>query len=181
MSARPSAPGRSARGWLLTLSVLCVLIAVGVAALVVGIVKHADTAMPRVTASEQQAMDASRQLIANVGTFTRADFDSDWDRAVAGMTGSLKSQFQQADAKTEFKKGLDAQQWDISAKVSDVGVVSTKGDSVNVVAVMSRWFTPSTGQDAKQQVQIAPLPVQAVVTEVGGKWLLSNMTNVQTV
>ena len=132
---------------------------------------HQRTAGSRAfSADEQAAMKAASVQMVNLLSYSRAHFESDFARALAGTTGQLRTDLSSDKAKTLSQ--LDASKFDTSGTVSDValeGGDTSKGLLVLVVA--QGYKTDDKGQKS------AGLPQRVELTMVlqHGKWLASNL------
>jgi hypothetical protein len=124
-----------------------------------------------ISATEQNAVDAAGQLVVNLTTYTRANFDKDWQLAVSGLTGSLAAQEQAEKAPT--LAALQQGKFDVRGTVVDTAVASSSGDNVQLLMVQ-QGYRVSDGKSVL--TSISRLTVTA--TKVGSKWLLSTLTNV---
>jgi Mce-associated membrane protein len=136
---------------------------------------RADRQRPALTAGEQQAADSARQLLVNLTTYTRANFDQDYQRALAGTTGQLRTDQQAAES--SVRSELDQNKHDIKGVVTAVGVESASGSSVVLLVVQDGYLVDAAGKATPSSTN----RLQVTVTRVGGSWLLSNLTNVPLV
>lgn len=136
--------------------------------------KHAkDAPINGLTSREQSAMSAASQEVVNLLTYSRANFDADFQRALSGMTGALLAD--QQKLKTQTKTAMDKNKIDLKGQVSEVAY-SGQDDAGNVLVLVS-----ATGYQVPQQG--TPLPTtyarfEITMNRVGSKWLASNLQNV---
>jgi hypothetical protein len=127
----------------------------------------------RFTSSEQAALKAASVQTVNLLTYSRAHFDADFARALAGVTGKLKSDLEADKAKT--LQQLTANKFDIKATVSDValeGGTPSKGLLVLVVASGYRVDDSGTSSAA------VPKRIELTMVQRGGSWLASDLQGI---
>jgi len=124
------------------------------------------------TSSETAAMNAAAQEIVNTLTYTRAHFDADFQRALDGTTGDLRTDVSKNKADT--LAAMTQGKFDLSAQVTHkalVGPVSSGKQQGYVVLVTVNGFQ-SNAKDAPK-----PNDLEVTVVKVKGKWLLSGITS----
>ena len=106
-------------------------------------------------------------------SLSRSNFDADFNRAIAGTTGQLKSDLQKDKASTLSQ--LTANKFDIKAQVTDTALES--GDAKRgylVILVANGFRVDDTGTTSAA----IPKRIQLTMIEVGGKWLASDLQGV---
>jgi hypothetical protein len=122
---------------------------------------------------EKSAVAAASTEAANVLSYRRAHFDADFQRALDGATGSLKSDLGSQRAATQ--KVITQGKFDMSAKVTRSALEGrpdkATGDSYLVLVTLNGY--QSTAQD-----QPVPSQLELTVEKVKGKWLASNIQSI---
>ena len=132
--------------------------------------KH-EASKPAVTTSETKAMDSARQFVVNVFSYTKANFDSDFARALSGSTGDLSSQVQNT------KKALQASLTGgtlsaTKAEVKSAAIEQTTSSGVQVLVVAETYSLDATSKSTDTGQQ----RMDVTMTEKDGKWLASALT-----
>lgn len=124
-------------------------------------------------AEENRAVDAAATEMLNLVSFRRAQFAQDWQRALDGVTGALRS-----DVAKNEKPTLDAMtkgKFDLSGKITHkalegpVGSGKTRGYSVLVTVEGYR----STAVDTPLQQNL-----EVTVIRRGDRWVASDINNI---
>lgn len=122
------------------------------------------------TADEQAALNAARVQAVNISSFRRTDFDADFQRALAGTTGDLKTDLQgQGD---DMKKQLTTEKIDVAGQIVASAVQETADGKVSVMVVLNG----TANNDAGQTADTGPQRITLVMVKQGGKWLASSLT-----
>jgi Mce-associated membrane protein len=125
------------------------------------------------TSDERAAISAASTEAANVLSYRRAHFDADFQRAVDGATGSLKSDLTAQKAATQST--ITQGKFDMSATVSLAAVEgrpdTAKGDSYQVLVTLNGYRS-----DAKDQA--TPSQLELTVQKVKSKWLVSDIASI---
>lgn len=125
------------------------------------------------SASERAAMRAAGIEAANVLSYRRASFQSDFQRALSGATDPLASDIRQD--KTKTLNTMTSGKFDMNATVTHValeGPVSSGNRRGYVVLVtVSGYRSTAPG---------VPIPSQLALTveDVAGKWLVSDIKSI---
>lgn len=151
----------------------------GVIAIVLAVVyfvplRHArDEPVRGLSAKEQAAMTAASQEVVNVLTYSRQNFEADFQRALSGMTGDLLADQQKNKDKT--RAAMEKNKIDLKGEVSEVAYSGTD-EAGNVLVLISAtgYQVPADG---------TPVPTtfarfEMTMQRVGGKWLASNLESV---
>ena len=133
--------------------------------------KH-KVAKPALTTSETQAMDAARQFVVNVFSYSKASFDGDFQRAVSGTTGDLTSQV------TNTKQALQASLAggtlvSTKAQVKAAGVEQTSASGGTQILVVAETFTVDA---ANKSTDTGQQRMDVTMIKKDGKWLASALT-----
>lgn len=122
------------------------------------------------SSSEKSAIVAASTETANLLSFRRAQFDADYARALAGTTGSLRSDV--AAKKATTKSTLVTGKFDLSARITHSALVGPAGQNAYVVLVTVNGYKSTTPEVPTQQ------NLQVTVQKVKGSWLASDVRNV---
>ncbi|MGI8678057.1 MAG: hypothetical protein ACR2LX_05095 [Jatrophihabitans sp.] len=123
------------------------------------------------TNDEQAAIAAAGTETANLLTFSRAHFDADFKRALAGATGAIKTDLEGKKANT--LKTITDGKFDLSAVVTHsalVGPASQKDKTSGYVVLVSL-----NGFRSSQANQPTPQNLQVTVVKQRSTWLVSNV------
>jgi hypothetical protein len=133
--------------------------------------KKNEAAKPALSTSESQAMDAARQFVVNVFSYRKADFDSDFQRALAGSTGDLSSQVQ--NTKSALQASLTGGTLaSTRAEVKSAGVEQTTSSGIQILVVAETYSVDSSNKSTDTGQQ----RMDVTMTEKNGKWLASALT-----
>jgi hypothetical protein len=124
------------------------------------------------TTSEKQAVVAAGTETANLLSFTRAHFASDFKRALDGATGALKSDVTNKKAAT--LSAMTKGKFDLGANVTYQALEgpTEKGSNGYLVLVTLNAFRSTTqDQPIQQNLEVTVLPVK-------GKWLASDVQSI---
>jgi hypothetical protein len=119
----------------------------------------------------QAAVQAGATEAANVLTYSRKNFDADWNRSLAGTTGKLRHDHEADKATTEQR--LTSQKVDLTATVQHSAFESTddNGDVLVLVTV-----TGVAVNDQGERSAQTPQRLELTMVKSGGKWLASDLT-----
>lgn len=186
-SARPASGRRRWLPWLVAglLALLCGAI-IGVLPYVHGVTNRADAGAAAARAAKssgapatvvalptdyQAAVQAAATEAANILTYSRKNFDADWNRSLAGATGNLKKDHEADKATTQ--KQLNSQQVDLKATVQ-VSAFETADDSGSVLALVT--VEGYTVNDQGERSAQTPQRLELTMVKSGNKWLASDLT-----
>jgi hypothetical protein len=124
-------------------------------------------AQPPGTRALFDAAVAGAQEVVNLLSFSRANFDADFGRALAGLTGPLLAEQQGLRASTLAT--LNAGHEDYLGEIRCIGIESANGDSVIMLVAATSY---SVGDDGTRSVQTLP-KVEIGVTRINGAWLVN--------
>jgi hypothetical protein len=125
------------------------------------------------TGTETSAMNAASGEMANLLSFRRAHFEADYQRALAGATGSLKSDVakNKAGTLTTMTKG----KFDLVGKVTHKALEgpADSGKTIGYVVLVTVNGYRSTTLDQPVQQSL-----EVTVVRSKGKWLASFVKNI---
>lgn len=133
----------------------------------------AKNAVGQLTTQEQAAMNAAGTEMINLVSFSRAHFDADFQRAVNGTTGALRSDVKSKRAAT--LNAITKGKFDLYGRVTHKALeekVSAKGKHGYVVLVTINGYRSNAPATPTQQ------NLEVTVIDVNGKWLASDVTNI---
>jgi hypothetical protein len=132
-----------------------------------------DDVVGSLTSDEKTAVAAASTEAANVLSYRRAHFDADFQRAVNGATGSLKSDLGSQKATT--LKVITQGKFDMSAKVTRAALEGrpdkATGDSYLVLVTLN-------GYQSSAQDQPVPSQLELTMQKVKDVWLANNIVSV---
>lgn len=130
-------------------------------------------ASPTYTGEEQAAVGAAQTEVANLSTFSRANFAKDFQRALNGLTGAIVSDIQKNKATT--LKALTDGKFDLTSKVTHAALIGPvdddKVDGYNVLVSLNGYKSTQQNLPTQQNLQVT-------VVKKNNKWLLSTVTSV---
>jgi hypothetical protein len=165
------AQSRSAAAPLIAAVITGVLMAGSILLWVFGRVDDQPDGAQTYTSTERAAVSAASTEMANLLTFRRSAFEADFQRALAGTTGALRSDITKQKAAT--LKSMTEGKFDLKANVTHtglVGPVAKGGVKGYVVLVTIEGFRSS------QANLPTPQNLQATVVRSKGKWLVNDVT-----
>lgn len=125
------------------------------------------------SSTETSAVTAAGTEAANVLSYRRANFNADFQRALDGATGSLRSDL--LNQKKRTLQSLTAGKYDLNAVVTNralVGPAGTKGAKSYIVLVTVNGFQSTQPAIPKQST------LQLTVVQSGSKWLVSDIRSI---
>ena len=131
---------------------------------------RSSTSVGDLTSSEQAAMTAATTETVNLLSYRRAKFNSDYARAVAGASGSLKKDI--ASSKATTLSTLTKGKFDLSARVTHQAFVGPAGKNSYQILVSVNGYKSTTPDVPTQQ------NLQVTVAKTNGKWLVTDVKNV---
>jgi hypothetical protein len=131
------------------------------------------------SATEKAAMNAAATDTANLVSFRRANFEADFQRALDGTTGALRSDLVSKKATT--LKQLTDGKFDLSAKITHTALESPtqSGKSTGYIVLVTFNGYRSTALTVPIQQQLAV--TELYVKDKGkntGKWLAAGVTSI---
>lgn len=129
------------------------------------------------TSTEQQAVDAASQQALNLTTYSRAKFDSDYQRTVAGSTGSLNKDLSDTTKKTQLLAQMQAGKFDLQGSVSKAAFETETNGQYSVLVYVQGYQLLANGKKS------TPIPNRFLLTmvHVKGKWLASDLLAVNLI
>jgi hypothetical protein len=121
---------------------------------------------------EQAAVDAATREMVNVQSYRLAHFDADFARATSGLTGGLLKEL--STKKAALRTSLNRTKLDTSATVTQAAFMEARGANAVVLLTMKNYRIDKSGK----QTQFSTGRFQVTVSQVGGKWLASDLTSV---
>ncbi len=125
------------------------------------------------TDTESAATNAAAVEMANLLSFRRDHFEADYQRALAGATGSLKSDVSKNKAIT--LSTMTQGKFDLVGKVTHKALegpaVSGKTNSYVVLVTVNGYRSTTLDQPVQQSLEVT-------VVRSKGKWLASDVTNI---
>jgi hypothetical protein len=125
------------------------------------------------TATEMTAMTAAATEMLNLVTFSRARFNADFQRALDGATGSLRSDVEKNRSTTlnTMTKGKFDLYGRLTHKALEAQVGSGKKRGYVVLVTINGYRSTAADQPVQQNLEVTVLNIK-------GKWLASDVTNV---
>jgi Mce-associated membrane protein len=123
-------------------------------------------AQPPGTGALVAASLAGAQEVVNLLSFRRADYDADFARALAGLTGPLLAE--QQGQKSSILAAMTAAKVDYTGDVRCIGIESASGDSVIMLVAASSY---EVAPDGTRTLQTLP-KLEIGVVRVQGRWLV---------
>lgn len=164
-------PTRGSRApWLVAAIAGVVLVALLVVYFVVLLPYRRDHPVGGFTTSEVDAMEAATVEMNNVGALAgKGNFDTNYNRAVAGAAGPFKQDL--INERAQAKKNLSGK--GVTEQVTHralIGPVTSGGQSGYVLLL-----TLAGPQSSVASLLLAPQQVTVTVVRSGGKWLVSDI------
>jgi hypothetical protein len=133
------------------------------------LVDHGDfVATPPGNAALVDAMTAGAHEVVNLLSYSRANFAADFDRAQAGVTGTLRAQ--QLAKRDSLFAAMTRSQSDFAGQVRAVGVESASGTSALLLVLATGYeVSASTGTQPLSGTERFEVGVELV----DGRWLVS--------
>ncbi len=124
------------------------------------------------TGREQAAVDAAAREMVNVQSFRLAQFDADFARAIGGLTGGPLEEL--TAKKAALRSGLQKTKLDTSATATQAALKEADGAKAVVLLTTKSYRVDKAGKRAP----FATGRFEVTMSEVGGKWLVSDLTSV---
>jgi hypothetical protein len=166
----PSTRPRGWAPWIVAGVAGAVLVALLVVYFVVFLPYRRDHAVGQLSSRELDAMAAATTELDNIGALGGKNFDQNYDRALAGATGSLKSDLQKE--RSQAKKALAGN--GVQAQVTQralVGPAQGNGGAAGYQLLMNL----AGPQTSVTSVLLAPQQVLVTVVQQGNAWLVSDV------
>jgi Mce-associated membrane protein len=123
------------------------------------------------SSNERAAVAAARTFVVNQFTYSRASFDSDFNRAVAGATGAARDDL--VKNKANLLAAMTKGQFDLTGSVQDAAFVSADGSTVTVLVSATGYQVSASGQ-----VPTSLSRFKITMTKSGSSWLASDLQSV---
>jgi hypothetical protein len=123
------------------------------------------------SATERKAMAAAATEATNVQSLRRAHYDADFNRALAGMTGGLRSDW--LKNKASYLSTLKSKKVDLRSEVTHTALIgpTDNGKGYDVLVTMLGY-----AYSGSKQALPTPQRLQVTVVDVKGKWLASDIS-----
>jgi hypothetical protein len=124
------------------------------------------------TAEQQRAVQSGAIEAANLTTLSRADYESNFARALAGTTGPLRKDL--LAKKAAYLSAMNAGKFDLKSSVVESAFESQSGDKVMILVtlngshVVDKVVSPIT----------TPQRLELTMVRSGAKWLASDFLSV---
>jgi hypothetical protein len=124
-------------------------------------------------AQENQAVNAAATEMLNLVSFRRAHYAADFQRALNGVTGSLRTDVQKnkADTLSAMTKGKFDLTGKVTHKALEGPVTSGKNKGYVVLVTVNGFRSTSTASPVQQNLEVT-------VIRVKDKWLASDVRNI---
>jgi len=157
--------GRGVAPWL-AMTVAAFLAVVLVAVLVVQIVHPTKY---RISAGDQRAMEAGSQAMVNLTSYTQKTFESDFQRALTGLSGqALTGAQSNHDALIQV---MTEAKIDLKGEVTARSIESSSKEGVLVLIYLATYKVLADGSSQRRDSQALELTMK----QANGKWLLDNI------
>jgi hypothetical protein len=127
----------------------------------------------QLTSTESDAVNAAATEMLNLVTFRRAHFAADFQRALNGATGSLKSDVSKNRAQT--LNAMTKGKFDLTGKITHKALEGPTGAGKQhgyvVLVTINGYRSSAPDQPVQQSLEVTVVPVN-------GKWLASDVTNI---
>ena len=132
---------------------------------------RSDAAKGQFTTTERTVINAATIEAENIGTYSRATFDRDWNRAIVGSTGAFRSDF--ASRKQATLDAITKGKFDVKATVTHAALLGPPDNGTGLVVLVTM-----NGVQVQGKTQGLPIPQRLALTmvKVGGKWLASDVS-----
>jgi len=164
--------GRSGIAPWITAGVLGVLAIALVVALTVFIVPNRGQGPGGLSSSEKSAVSAAKQELINLLTYSRKTFDADYQRALNGAAGKLREDL--ASKKALTRETLIAGKIDLKGEVTAAAFEERSGSSTVVLLSATGFTIGANGTPVPKSIDRFEL----TMTNIKGKWLMSDFRNV---
>ena len=124
------------------------------------------------TQDEQDAVQAAATEAANLTTFSRKNFAADFDRALKGATGALKSDV--AKNKDNTLKAMTSGKFDLVSKVVVSAFESATANQVLVLVTLNGTHKFDSGQTSIA----SPQRLELTMVRSGSAWLAKDLFKV---
>ena len=125
------------------------------------------------TAAQQAAVTAAATEAANIVTYNRKTFDSDYQRALNGATGSLKSDM--LGKKAEALNAMTSGKYDLKGTIAASAYAGTTADGkgILVLVTLNGYTVADTASQSTNNVQRLVL----TMVQSGSSWLAEDLNS----
>jgi hypothetical protein len=125
------------------------------------------------SAEESQVVNTAATEMLNLVSFRRAHFEQDFQRALRGVTGSLRSDVQKnkKDTLDAMTKGKFDMTGKITHKALEGRVTGAKGSGYTVLVTVEGYRSTSPDIPVQQNLSVT-------VIQQGGRWVASDVENI---
>jgi hypothetical protein len=120
------------------------------------------------------AVNAGRQAVLDLISYRRSDFDSDFQRALDGLSQSAAAE--QSKNKSSILAAMKGGSFDFGGTVVEVAVEDAGFDSATLLVSGHRYQQADGGKRAP----LADMRAEAAMTRIDGKWLLTQFSTIGT-
>lgn len=122
----------------------------------------------QLTTDEQRAVNAAATETVNILSYSRKDFQADYQRALAGSTGALAKDI--TSKKASYLQTLTQNKFDTSASITNQALAGTSPTGQGFVVLL-------TINSVNSNAPGTPIPyhLQVTVVEKNGKYLASDL------
>jgi hypothetical protein len=136
------------------------------------LVRRGDHVTAGLDAREQAAVDAASREMVNTQSFRLAHFDADFARALGGLTGEPLQDL--TAKKAALRRALQRSTFDTVATVTQAAFEQARGANQVVLVRIKNYRVDKSGK----RTEFETGRFEVTVTEVDGKWLMSDFTSV---
>jgi hypothetical protein len=185
MAEIDASPAPPASGWRRAAPWVAAVVLAVVCALVAAALPHVHGVSARARAAQgtgaqvalpvnyQKAVLAAGTEAVNLLTYSRKNFAADWNRALAGATGGLRSDHAKQRAQTLSTMTKNKVDWRADLQQKAFESADEKGN-VLVLITINGYLVSDSGQRSS----VAPQRLELTMVEQGGKWLASDLSAV---
>jgi Mce-associated membrane protein len=156
------------------------IVAIALAAVVIFVIhpdrndKQALARATGLTSVEQQAVDAASHQALNLTSYSRANFEADYARTVAGASGKLASDLADKSRKSALLAQMQKGKFDLQGQVANAAFETTADGkySVLVYALSYKSGTGTTHELSSRNRFVLTMQ------RIGGRWLATDLLSV---
>ena len=124
------------------------------------------------TADEQRAVQSGAIEAANLTTLSRADYESDFKRALDGTTGTLRKDL--LAKKSAYLSAMSAGKFDLKSSVVESALESQSGGKILILVTLNGTHVV----DKVNSPIATPQRLELTMVKQGDKWLAADFTAV---
>ena len=125
------------------------------------------------TAAQQSAVTAAATEAANIVTYSRKTFDSDYQRALNGATGSLKSDME--GKKAQALSAMTSGKYDLKGTIAASAYAGTTADGKGILVLVT--INGFTVADTTSQSQSSVQRLVLTMVQSGTSWLAGDLNS----